>query len=355
MTRMLSRPSRAALPMALAVCALFMPGTAQRALNLAAAVLLARGCSLCAGGALRAAAGTVVNDSRLRGNFLTAIIMAVFGGAASVALCAGGAAYFRDIGAGTALAGALINLAQLFCDRLWSSGDRVSPPMYDGVTAALAAVGLLISGRDSWLLPVLAGLPALAGAILMVGLRRGVSVKSGFKALACAPGALLRGWIFPALIAGGAVYLRWDAAAISGALVTLGLMECCETPFRRTSDESSAVTVVCALLCAAWTACSAFAWVCTEAVAALALGSLGVLLTGAQLGLRRGGMCTLMLLSAACALEYQVGYTGLGLENWTLYAAFALCAGCLALTIPDIAALRRTARARRIQKRRMAG
>lgn len=352
MTRMLSRPSRAALPVALAACALLMPGTAQRALYLAAAVLLARGCSLCAGGALRAAAGTVINASRLRGNFLTAIITAVLGGAASVALCVGGAAYLRDIGGGAALAGALINLAQLFCDRLWASGDRVSPPMYDAVTAALTTVGLLISGRDCWLLPTLAGLPALVGGILVFGLRRGVSVKPGFQTLACAPGALLRGWAFPALLIGGAAYLHWDDTAVAGALMALGLLECCETPFRRSADESGGVTVVCALICAAWTVCSAFALACTETVAALALGSLGVLLTGAQLGLRRGGMCMLMLLSAACALEYQVGYTGLGLENWTLYAACALCAVCLALTVPDIAALRRAALARRIQKRR---
>lgn len=341
--------------MALAACTLFVPHTARRALYLAVAVLLARGCSLCAGGALRAAAGTVVNDSRLRGNFLTAIIMAIFGGAASVALCAEGAPFFRNIGVNTALAGGLINLAELFCDRLWASGDRASPPMYDGLTAALSAAGLLIAGRDGWLLPVLAGLPALAGAILIFGLRRGVSVKPGFKTMACAPRALLRGWIFPALITGGAMYLEWDAAAISGALAALGLMECCETPFRRTAAESCAVTLLCALLCAVLTACCAFAWVCTETVAALALGCLGVLLTAAQLGIRRGVICLMTLLSTACVLEYQVGYIGLEFGNWSLCAAFALCACCLACTIPDIASLRRTLRARRIQRRRQAG
>lgn len=355
MKRMLSRPSRAALPLTLAACALLMPGTAHRALDLAAAVLLARGCSLCAGGALRAAAGTVINASRLRGNFLTAIIMAILGGAASVALCTCGAADFRDIGAYAALAGALINLAQLFSDRLWASGDRISPPMYDGITAALATAGLLISGRDGWLMPLLTGLPALAGAMLMFGLRRGVSVKPGFRTLAYTPGAMLRGWLFPALIAGGAMYLCRDAAGIGGALAALGLMEWCETPFRRTSDESGAVTAVCALMCTAWTACSAFKLMCPEAVAALALGSIGVLITGAQLGFRRAGLCLLMLLCATCALEYQVGYTGLETGNLAICAASALCVGCLALTIPDFAILKRTFRARRIQKRRMAG
>ena len=355
MTRMLSRPWRAATPVALAACALFMPATARQALRLAAALLLARGFSLCAGGALRAAAGRVINAARLRGNFITAFAMAVFGGAASVALCAGGAPYLKDIGPEAALAGALINLAQLFCDGLCASGDRTSPVLYDGVTAALVTAGLLISGRDSWLLPALAGLPVLAGAILTFGLRRGVSVKPGFQTLACAPGALLRGWAFPTLIVGGAMYLGWAGTAAGGALLAIGLMEGCETPFRRSPDESSAATVLCALLCAAWTACTAFAWVCAEAVAALALGCLGVMLTGAQLGLRRAGMCMLTLLCAACALEYQAGYTGLGLENWALCAAIALCAICLALAVPDIASLRRAARARRIRRRRTAG
>lgn len=352
MTRMLSRPSRAALPAALALCAALMPGTARKAIQLAAAVLLARCCSLCPGGALRAAAGKVINASRLRGNFLTAIIAAIIGGAVSVALCAGNMAYLKDIGVSTALAGGLINLAQLFCDRLWCSGDRSSPVMYDIITAALAAVGLMISQRDIWLAPVLATLPALAGLLLVAGLRRGISVRPGFQTLACAPGALTRGLAVQALITGGAIYMEPDAASAACALMALGLAECCETPFRRSPDESHAVTAVCALLCAVLTAVCAFTSIRAEAAAALALGGIGVLITGAHPGLRRAGICVLMPLCAGCALEYRSGYIGLYPASWALITSIALCAACLALACPDITAIRRVLRARHVQRRR---
>ena len=340
MRQIISRPGRAALPLALGIYSLLVVGGAERALELMTALMLARGLSLCAGGALRAAAGAVVRASRLRGNLLTAAVMAVIGGAFAVALCSLPIPVLGNIGMWTAIAGALINISQVFADRMYSSEDFRSAAVYDVIIAALTTVALLISDTDAWLMAVLPGCGAAAGLMLLGGLKNGNSLQPGMKVLKYAPLAMLRGWLFPAVLTAAAMFFAELETDIAAAFVGITILEWCEPVFRRSDEESHASSVALSAIATAWVVmCAAMyisevdmpEWYSRAPIIKAAFAYVvpfacfGAMLTGLHMNLRR-------ILMAIVTL------TGIPLS--------------LLLTIPDMIALNRIARAKRIQRKR---
>lgn len=364
MRQIISRPARALLPVSLALCAALLPGGTERALMFMAALLTARGLSLCAGGALRAAAGAVVRASRLRGNLITAAAMAAFGGIAAIALCLTDIPYFRDIGIFTAVSGAFVNMSQVFADRMYASEDRPSAIVYDIITAALAAVGLIISAADKWLMPVLTGAGMLAGILLLAGLKNSSSVQKGFRVFRYAPAALLRGWVAPAVIAAWALVSAESETDIAALLLGIAILEWCEPVFRRSRDESAACSVALGGIPAIWlifcTAAALFEgnmpeWysrapiITTVLVEAIPAACALAMAFGVAADVLHISVAVMQVLSLA-ALES--GMFGLEPGMIGMYIALGLCVAAVLLTIPDMAALRRAARARRIQKKR---
>ena len=342
MGRMISRPARAALPLAMAVCALLVPGAAQRALDFFAALMLARGLSLASGGALRAAAGAVVRASRMRGNLLTAAVMAILGGAAAMIICMFDIPCLGRLGLWTGLAGAAVNMSQIISDRMYASDDRNSAAAYDIVIAALTTVGLMVSATDEWLMGVLTLSTTAAGLLLLSGLKSGTSMHPGFRVLKFSPLALFRGWIFPAFLTAGGVIAGELETDISAIFFAIAILEFCEPVYRRSEEESHACSLwlpviefIALLVCAAvwyfeaslpeWYSCAPiFSIYLVETVP---IACIGAMLTGVHLNLRRTFAVILMTVPAGSLIS-------------------------ILLAIPDISALRRTARARRIQRSR---
>ena len=145
MRRMIGRPARALLPLALGACAL--AGDAERAAALAVAIVTARLCSLCAGAAFYAASGGIVSEARLRGNYLLALLLGALGAAGAVFAC--GRLGIPGVGFYLSLAGAAIMLSELLSERLYALTDKLSGPLCDTIVAALAGVGVVASrGED---------------------------------------------------------------------------------------------------------------------------------------------------------------------------------------------------------------
>ena len=343
MRRMISRPARAVLPLAMAICAVLVPGAAQRALDFFAALMLARGLSLAAGGALRAAAGAVVRASRMRGNLLTAAVTAILGGAAAMIICMFDIPYMGRRGLWVGFAGAAVNMSQVIADRMYASDDRNSAAAYDMVIAALTTVGLMVSGTDEWLMALLTLSTTAAGLLLLSGLKNGTTLQLGFQVLKFSPLALFRGWLFPAFLTAGSVIVAELETDISAMFIAIAILEFCEPVYRRSDDESHACSVwlpaielVAAAVCAAlWYSEACLPeWYSRAPIFSLYLAEviplacIGAMLTGVHLNARRIFAVILMTIPALALVS-------------------------ILLAIPDMKALRRMARARRIQRSRI--
>lgn len=346
MKNLISRPARGLLPVLAAVCTLLLPSSGSRAVLLIAAVMLARLCSLCAGAAFRIAAGEVVNTARLRGNFLTSMAVTFIGSALSVVLCSLDIPVLSDIGVWFALAGALINCAQLCSDRLYASYDNFSPPLFDGITAVLAAVGLLICAGDEWLMPVTVMPAAVAGAMLLYGLRSGRKVKPGFGVIKCIPAAVRNNALIQASLAGFLLFSSASTAGIAFTLAAMAMAECCESPFRRNDVEAAPLNVFISLFAIAVSLCAyLLSGIMNAAMFGVILfACMGILLTGTQLSLRTCLLLTGIMLLAAFTLD-------IGSPVMLCLAAAAAILLAILCT-PDMVTIRRTARARRLQRRR---
>lgn len=357
--RLISRPARAFFPALTAVYAALFPANAGAALELWAAVLLARACSLCAGAALRRASGAVINDARLRGNFLTAFLLMLAGGAGAVLLSMN----FLPIAFWTACAGALINGAQLCCDRLYASPDAFSPGLYDALIALMAVSGLMMSGSGGLLLPLLCLPAALAGCMLLFGMRRGMKLRPGFRVLACAPAAILKNWLFPAAITAGAIFAEADPMLTAAALIGCAVLEWLEPNFRRAEGESSAATIAaCLTAIVALGPAAAFppavhgalspdsAAIYTNlTLCALLAAAFGALAVGVAITLRRAAIMLVMLVAIAAALEIQLNITGFDIIpywRWIMIGIALIIAGLCNSDMHE-ACIRAKARARR--------
>lgn len=347
MNKMISRPARGVLPLALTGCILFRPFFTDKALLLMAALLLARICSLCAGAAFRIASGSVVNTARLRGNLLTAFIMALVGGAVSVVLCSVGIPYLSVISLPFALAGALINIAQLCSDRLYAAYDSFSPHVFDIIIAAFAAAGLLISEGSLWALPLTTAVTVIAGIMLLFGLRGGSRVKTGLNVLRSVPFAFLSDGLLPCLIVFFALCTGGAEDCIAITFTAVALLEICASPFLRGESERSPLTVFVALWAVATSLCVLFIpKLPLDYMCCLLFACIGVILTGMRIDLRRVFILTAMI-AAGFFTVYPLDMIG-------FYAMIACCIALIGLIIPDILAIHRTLRANRIKKRRRA-
>lgn len=341
----ISRPARTLLPLALAAYALFMPESSNAALELVTSMLLARLLSLASGAAFRITAGSVVNEARLRGNFTAALIFAIIGGALTVAVCQFEIPYISGISIYAAIAGGLINIAQLCSDRLYAAFDSFSPPLFDIITTALAMAGLLMADGMPWLLPACMLPAAIAGFMLIIGLRSGTGIKPGFSILKNAHIAVFSNVLFQGAAVGLSLYLNDPAQGIAVTLAAVALIDMCESPFRRNLTESSEVTLFTAL-CAISSAAAAlyFAELYKNHMYSLLFACFGVLLTGAHIDLRR----ILMLVCIAALGVITAVFCG----SIGLIVAIAAGVALTALCIPEIISLRRVSRARHLQRRR---
>ena len=345
MNKMISRPARGVLPIALAGCILFRPDFRDSALLLMAGVLLARLCSLCAGAAFRITSGEVVNTARLRGNLLTAFIMALIGGAVSVVLRAVGVPFLSVIPLQFAISGALINISQLCSDRLYAAYDNFSPHLYDIIIAAFAAAGMLISDGSVWAMPIVNLVASVAGIMLLFGLRGGIKVKPGFGILHSVPFAFLVDGFFQCLPVFFAFCLGGTEECVVIVLLSVAILEICSSPFLRGESERSPLTVFIALFAVATALCTLFM---PELLliysGCLFYACIIAIITGMRIDLRRILMIA-VILAAGFFTIYPIGKLG-------LIAVIACCAALIGLIIPDLFAIKRTRRARRISKQR---
>lgn len=341
----ISRPARALMPTALAAYSLLYPANAETALHLMTAVLLARLLSLCSGAAFRIAAGSLVNGARLRGNFATALITSFVGGAAAVMLCTLPVPYISDVGLYISVAGALINISQLCCDRLYAAFDSFSPSLYDTIMTALTISGLIMSADAAWILPACVLPAVIAGFMLLFGLRNGISLKPGVATLKYAPLAIANNALFQCVIIGSAYLTSGSAVYAAIAFAAVALLEMCESPFRRNLAESSEITIFISICAAVASLAVCFVpELPKNAANNILFACIGVIITGVHIDLRR-------ILAAACIIALCV-YDALPLRIDPLIVTSAMCASLMALCVPELISLHRISRARHLQRRR---
>ena len=299
----------------------------------------------------------VYDSSVLTLKSITPVLLA--GGAAACAL----SVYVLPIGFYAACAGALINIAQLCCDRLYASPDAFSPGLYDVLMALLAAAGLIMSGGNTVLMPAMCLPAALAGCMLLFGMRRGMKLRPGFRVLGSAPAAVLKNWLFPGLITAAVFAAGADSRLIAAALISCALLEWLEPNFRRTSAESSAASLAaCAFAIIALAAAAILppavhgrispdsAAIYTDLMLAVLLAAaFGALTVGTHIGLRRIGMLLVMLAEMAFAVQYQ--FTGIDLFEYWRWINAGGAVIIAALSVPDAREVMIHARARKRRRK----
>lgn len=348
MRRSIGRPARALLPLALG--ALVLTGDGARAAALALSILAARLFSLGAEAAFQAATGKLVSEARLRGNFLTALLLALAGGAVSVWVLLRLNALVPDlpeIGLWMALSGATIMLAELFSARLYALTDRLSAPLCDALVSLFAAAGLVASRGDDRILFffMLAALIACLVAVLGIG---GVArPRPGARVLAEIPRALARSWVPAAVLV---AFLAFVPAGPVGALSAAGwgLFSWAYAPARRTEDESGPVVVLTTLfaaasVCVALLLPGAWAFSFLPVLAACLLTAFGA----AELGAR--AEFALLAYTCAAAAAGWPRFAGVpdGLSGILPFVAAGAALIAVLLVAPDILSGLRLARARR--------
>lgn len=347
MKHRISRPSRALLPLAMAACAL--AGNAPRVAALAFCLMLSRGLALNGAGALRAAAGSIVNGARLRGNFLLALALHLLGGAATVILCGcPGVGALAQGELWLPLAGALLSLATLFSDRL-SLLDNVSGPIFDVLLALFTATGLLISRMDGFLLPACVGVIALAGGAVCLGLSLPLRCRPGFKLLKKIPLTLVRSWLIPFVLT---FLMVFTGNAVQIALIcgAWAVFECFDSPLRRIREECmSSDLILGSLYC---TACLALLLPDLsgqeDPLAAFCLVCAGSMLVSSSLYPRSIVSVALMLASGAVGYASLTGLIHLNPDKLALYLACILSIAAMALLLPNL----RDLLARKLQRSR---
>ena len=283
-----------------------------------------------------------------------------FGGLAAIVLSITDIPYFEDIGVFTAISGACVNMAQVFADRMYASEDRPSAVMYDVIIAALTAVGLIISAQDKWLFPVLTGAGLIAGILLLAGLKNGSTIQKGFGIMRYTPAALMRGWLAPAMVAIWALVSMNAKTDIAAAFLGIAILEWCEPVYRRAQDESAACSVALSALSVIWLIfCLAVTlfeqnmpewysrapFITVDFVEVVPVCCALAMAFGVDISFRRIAVSVILVI---CIVPLE---TELSMPTGML-VSFGLCVAALLLTLPDMADLRRIAKARRIQKRR---
>lgn len=349
MKRLIGRPGRFFLPLALGLCAAF---GIDRAAGLMAAILAARLCSLCAGSALRGASSRVVNGLRLTGNYYLAVALGLGGWGVSMILWLLPASpFFGIIGADVAMAGGLIMLSQLAADGLYTLPDALSGGACDGIIALFSATGLIVSEENSALLVSATGICALTAGALSLALRKRLRFRSGYGTLISIPGALLRTGIpYGALMMLLIIWPKWAWVYC----IFWGFYEAMEAPIRRAADDCRYLHILCALLTAfaAVTAALVPGGMSAHIPAAGAFAAFMLMLFSGHICLRGGIMLLSMLLTLCGIIGSAAGYPSRVPYDEILRCAPVLAAAALACAITDVADVFRHLRAGYIAKRR---
>ena len=337
MNRLISRPARLMLPMGLAICQL---AAGEKSAALAAAILAARLCGLCAGGALRAAAARLTSAARLTGNYIFALGLQCLGCAAATLIWTlPGAPLAGQIPAGTALAGALIALALTAGDGIYSIPAPGSGAVCDALIALLAAAGVLMAGTDELPLICTSLIAAATAVALSFALRRG-GVRMGFKVFSALPGALARTGIAYAALG----YLMLAQPACGAALCGCwAAFDALEAPFRRGEGESHWFNALLTLACAIAALCARS--VSRHVAAAQLIVWLILFAFGAPLGRRQAILSILALGALAAAWECAAGLLPFMPQRVAFYTAFLLAIAAVCAALPDFATAARRMRA----------
>jgi hypothetical protein len=351
MKKSIGRPARALLPLALG--ALVHTGDGARAAALAFSILAAQLFSLGAGAAFQAASGKLVSEARLRGNFLTSLILALAGGGLTAwalpklhPLWLG----FPEVSLWMALSGAMVMLTELFSNRLYALTDKLSAPFCDALTAALVAAGLISSRGDDQILFWFT-LAALA-ASLVVGFGIGgfARLRLGARVLAEVPRSLVRAWL-PAAAFVGFLLIGRDLPLGAFAAAGWALFSWAYAPNRRTEEESGPVTILTTL------AASAAVLVALARPVLWGLSAMALFLpvyfaclATAYLTSTPGARAALSLLSytlATAAMGWHLtDALFFGVPHILPYLAAGAAALAVSLVVPDVASALRLARAR---------
>lgn len=351
MRKMIGRPARALLPVALGACALL--GHGERAAALALAIIIARLCSLGAGSAFYAASGTIVSESRLRGNFMLALIMGLLGAAGAYFLCMHlkfPKMDFYGIDPFLALAGSAIMLSELFSERLYALTDKLSGPLCDAITAALLLVGMVASRGDNRILFyfMLAALGACGIACFGIcGFRR---IQVGAAVLREMPRALIRSWLTPALLAG--CMMLFPSFAVAPCAAGWAVFAWADAPAKRGEGESGAVDLL-TMVPLALLICAAAIYP-TEARELFIMALIPIYISCALTALfssAHGARAQYALLFNTLAYALLACRAGNRLPQIVLWLVYPLAALAIGLLIPDVREGARRSRLRRRLRR----
>lgn len=333
MNRLLCRPSRAFLPLAISLCAL--TGDAERAAGLFLGWMLTRACSLSASSAFRTAASGIVNPARLQGCFLLSGGMTVLGGIISALIGTKLLAVPCDL----AIAGAAAELGILASERLSADRERSSSFGADLLLAILAAVGLLLSRSGGPAAPVCIGIGTLITLALCLSFFRKTAPAFYGKLFLFLPRAFLRELLLPgALAVLCAVCPMRFSVFVPGTCAAL--FEGTRTVFRRSEGESApSVLLMTAIPAAAIPLCTLLGLTCECAgllPAALLLTSGSFLMLFEPVTLRTLLRVLFLLLCGFCGMAHEGSAFLSFLSPGTaaiLTIPFALCA--LATVFPE--------------------
>ena len=364
--RILCRPDRAAIPLALAIAA--STGRSDASLAIFFWMALARIPTLCMGFALRRAAGTALTPHRLRRYWTFALLITLLGGglllfvsamsprAAAAFASWSGAAPPKEIWPLAGL-GVVLALKDLFAEHLHGHGQAFSAALLEMIAALLLLAAIFLGDARWWFG---AGIVAL-----LIAFATGTSIAGNPLAAPHAaplreiPGAAARELLYP-LIAFGLLAAFSRLARIDGnsslpcAALLIGEAFFCgaQSTFRRSEEESAAVgwwfTLFAGALLIAAAILPALAGRRGEISGCAVLcagGMLCALWTGTCL--RRRALLSLALETVSAALAALFVGNILGWEATWLVPLLSLVA--IALRLADARAIFLRARARRLR------
>ena len=322
MKRMLGRPGRLLLPMALAVCAAF--SDAEKAAWLATAIICTRFYSLCAGAALRKAATRIVSASRLNGNYYLALVLGLWSAGFAFFILTPEGSDIMKIG----LAGGLITTAQIASEGLYSIPDPISGLACDALIALYAAAGLMISKGNHMLLIASCGVCLVAAVALSIALRKKPGFTPGMQVIKSAPMAFLKTGI-PVICIG----MAFSGAHPAAVLAAWAVFEAMETPIRRNAQESHWLNIVCVLTGISGAAAAVFFH------EYMAIGPAGavffLMIFSGALNVRTIFMLVCLMASMACGFEFMAHMTLITPRNIFVLMAGIFALAAAILCIPD--------------------
>lgn len=293
----LTRLSDAFVPLALAICALFLEPSISLRLFVGCFAVSALSLFSCFG--VRAAFAMQPSMRSVRGTVKCALLLQIAGGLIAALI---GVLFLKGERDALPLiaAGLLLNIEHMFYEYLYAAGDKRSAMLSHGLTAAFLIAGMSLAkgpegSHDLWNLVAMAGISAIVSAV--IGCAIGDSFKGRLNAqvIRCAPRAALQCALYPAV----ALLILWAMKSTACAFPFFAgwtLCALCRTPFRRSSLEAAPLNR--ALLIAL--AASAAIWAVLTFIPGLMTGIDASRLPGSLLA-QLPTACVLVAAAAACS------------------------------------------------------